>query len=95
MEMNPEEEVEVSREEFVVLRYSRVWPDYVVTWIRRRRESHESSFPVATGDIKSRTDPPDWDAMRAQALEAAGAPAQASAGEPAHRPLMGRLFGRR
>lgn len=100
METAPsEEEVDVGGSAFIVLRYERVWPRYVVRWSRRIREADGGSYPTATGTTESLK--PDWEELRAEALSAAGksdgeqtSPAPgASSGES--KGLVSRIFRRR
>jgi hypothetical protein len=71
-EIRPSETVDLEGGELVLLRYLRMWPHYSVEWtLRRRSPDGESSFPVAQGQVQTTNLPPDWDALRAQALDAA------------------------
>ncbi len=83
-EIPSEEEVTAGRDEVVLLRYDRKWPDYVVEWSRRRHVG-ESTFPLTSGVIVSRGTEPDWNKMREEALQAAGGasmPAESTAPVP-------------
>lgn len=68
----PDEEVELDHGDFVLLRYHRRWPHYVVEWTRRHRDSEGSSHPRVQGEVTSSGDA-DWEQLRTQALEQAGA----------------------
>lgn len=72
-ELRPEEEVELNREEFIVLRFGRVWPHHLVEWTRRRKSTEGSSFPLRSGAVRTTDNPPDWESLRSQALVAAEA----------------------
>jgi hypothetical protein len=92
----PDEEVEAGRGELVMLRYSRVWPKAMVEWTRRHPSSGSQSFPIRSGTVQSTERPPDWAALRAQALEAAGVRADAPTVEDSRprRSFFGRLLTR-
>lgn len=68
--LRPDEEVDIDATDFVLLRFFRRWPHYVVEWTRRRHGSEGSSFPIARGEVVS-TEEPDWDSLRAGAFEQA------------------------
>jgi hypothetical protein len=68
--LRPEEEIELNATDFVLLRFFRRWPHYVVEWTRRRHGSEGSSFPIAQGEVVS-TEEPDWDSLKASALDQA------------------------
>lgn len=93
----PDEEIESGKDEVVLLRFSRSWPHSIVEWTRRRRNIGSQSFPLESGTVKSDANPPDWDALRTQALAEAGAGGdQAASGlEPTKTPsLWARITGR-
>lgn len=73
-DMRPDEEFDLQHDSYVLLRYFRRWPHFVVEWNVRRRGSEGSSFPVSRGEVISRAEA-DWDTLRQQALDAAGATA--------------------
>lgn len=100
VELPEEEEIAQGREELVVLRYTSSWPKYTVEWTRRRRAKDGQSFPIASGNTATTDHPPDWQALRADALTAAGAdPTSTSAPAPNETPessrsLLSRLLRR-
>ncbi|HEV3309140.1 MAG TPA: hypothetical protein VG815_01270 [Chloroflexota bacterium] len=100
VELPEEEEIAQGREELVVLRYTSSWPKYTVEWTRRRRAKDGQSFPISGGVAATTDHPPDWQALRAEALTAAGAdpastsaPASDATPEP-NRSLLSRLLRR-
>ena len=97
-ETPPDEEVEAGSDELILLRYSRLWPHSAVEWTRRRRNSGSQSFPLRSGVVRSDSSPPDWGALRDDALAAAGASPQAASADHAktsRKSIWGRLTARR
>ena len=73
MEDLPADEEVEDADELIVLRYASSWPVFTLSWTRRRRHADGESFPVRSGVIRSTARPPDWAAMREEALAEAGA----------------------
>jgi hypothetical protein len=69
-QLKPDEEIDLGQSEYVQLRFFRRWPHYVVEWTTRRRDSEGSSFPLSQGEVVSTVEP-DWDALKASAVEQA------------------------
>ncbi|HZT97796.1 MAG TPA: hypothetical protein VFB34_13255 [Chloroflexota bacterium] len=95
-ELRPEETVDIGGGDFAVLRYRRLWPRYILEWTARRRQREEGeSFPLGSGTLESLTEP-DWDSLRAQALDLARSAAgkSLSSSEGASRRGLRRLFSR-
>jgi len=72
VELPADEEIEIGREELVLLRYSSSWPAYTIEWTRRHRSSGSQSFPLTSGTVRSTTHPPNWHSIRSEALNQAG-----------------------
>jgi hypothetical protein len=96
----PDETIELSEDQWIVLAFSREWPRYVVEWSVRQR-SGETDFPIAVGRVvqepeQSRPAEDLWNAARGRAVDEANhalaeAPPQSRA---ASKGFFSRLFRR-
>ncbi len=93
----PDEIVELSEDRWILLVYSRRWPQYVVNWSIRQR-SGDSDYPTKAGQLESAParggGEEIWAGLRQRALDEAMAIEAATAVERRPRSVFARLFGR-
>ena len=97
-EIPPDEEIEAGSTEVILLRYARSWPHSTVEWTLRRQNLGSQSFPIQAGVVRSESNPPDWAALRADALAAAEVSREAGSAtsdKAPNRSLLGKLLARR